>query len=416
MEIIKVDAETLNKYVVSSKKPHYLQTGAWGEVNEVRNITPNYLLVKDGDEIIGSALLLQKKVLHYSTYYCPRGFITDFENKDYVKKMIEVLTKYVKDNNGLYLKIDPDIIIRKHNPDASVKEEFNDKLELLEYIKTLGGKHRGFTKKFKDSSIPRYTFRVNVAQDNLLESFHPTTRKLLRRNNPYNIKVFIGDNNNLDDFYSIMKDTASRKHIYLEDKSFFETFYNVLHKWNMADLYVAKVDVNELKLKYMQMIEEVEKELKSLEGSNKKGKIVDLNNQLVKYNKEIKDINKINKDELILSSIITTKFGDKVWTIHGANANEIPFVNANYEIYWQIIKDARDQGYNWVDFYGTEGDIDKDSDAYGIYNFKVRFGGDFDEFIGEFDFITKPFAYKIIMFALKIRRRLKYIIQQIVNK
>ena len=147
MEIIKVDSKTLNEYVAISKKPHFLQTGAWGEVNGVRNTIPNYLLVKENDEVIGSALLLQKKVLNYSTFYCPRGFVTDFDNKDNIKKMVEALTKYAKDNNGLYLKIDPDIIIRKHNPDTSIKEEYKDKLELIDYLKELGGKHRGFTMK-----------------------------------------------------------------------------------------------------------------------------------------------------------------------------------------------------------------------------------------------------------------------------
>lgn len=411
-----MDAKTLNEYVATSKKPHFLQTGAWGEVNAVRNAIPNYLLVKEDNEIIGSALLLQKKVFNYSTFYCPRGFVTNFDNKDDIKKILEALTKYVKDNNGLYLKIDPDVIIRKHNPDTSIKEEYKDKLELIDYLKELGGKHRGFTMKFSESSIPRFTFRVNVAQGNLLDTFHQTTRNLLKRNNPYNLNIFIGNEDDLDKFYEPMKDTAIRKHMYLEDKSFFDEFYTILHKWNMADLYVVTVNIPELKLRYQKMIEDVQNELKELEGTNKKGRINDLHDQLNKYNKELKQINDVNKEELVLSSMITAKFVDKVWTVHGANANELSFLNANYEMYWQIIKDAKEQGYTWVDFYGSEGDVDKKSEAYGIYNFKVRFGGDFDEFIGEFDFITKPIPYKLVMFALKTRRKLKYRIQLLMNK
>ena len=101
-----------------------------------------------------------------------------------------------------------------------------------------------------------------------------------------------------------------------------------------------------------------------------------------------------------------------IWTLHGANSNSLPFLNANYEMYYQIIKDAKEQGYKWVDFYGSEGKIDKKSEAFGIYQFKVRFGGDFDEFIGEFDFIIRPNTYKIVMSLLKARRRIKYKLQQ----
>ena len=412
MEILKVDAKTLNEYVDSSKKPHFMQTGTWGEVNAARNTIPHYLLIKENDEIIGSAMLLEKKVLNYSTFYCPRGFICDYNNKEHLKIMVEALKQYVNDNAGLYFKMDPDVIIRKLDKDARPIETFEDKIELIDYLTSLGGKHRGFTMKFSESSTPRFTFRVNVKKDNLLDSFHQTTRNLLKRNNPYNLKVYIGNEKDLDKFYEPMKDTAIRKHMYLEDKTFFDQFYTILHKDNMSDLYIVTVDIDELKLTYTKMINAAEVELKELEGTNKKGRINDLHDQLNKYQKELKQIAEVDKKELVLSSMITAKFNDIVWTVHGANANQLPFLNANYEMYWQIIKDAKEQGYTWVDFYGSEGDVDKKSEAYGIYQFKVRFGGDFDEFIGEFDFITKPNMYNVVMSALKARRKLKYKLQQ----
>lgn len=416
MEIVKVDAKTLNEYVASSKKPHFMQTGAWSEVNNVRNVKTHSLLIKDNEEVIGSAMLIQKKALSFSTFYCPRGFICDYDNKEHIKKIVNSLCKYVKDSNGLYLKMDPDIIIRKLSPEGKPIEEYKDKIELIDYLKSLGGKHRGFTMKFSESSIPRFTFRVDISKDNLIDSFHQTTRNLLKRNNPYGLNIYVGSENDLDKFYEPMKDTAIRKHMFLEEKKFFDDFYKGLHKWDMSDLYVVTVNINDLKAKYQKMINDANNELKELEGTNKKGRINDLHDQLNKYNKELKQINEVNKEELVLSSMITAKFTDKVWTVHGANANELPFLNANYEMYWQILQDAKKQGYKWVDFYGSEGDIDKTSEAYGIYNFKVRFGGDFDEFIGEFDFITKPFMYKIAMFVLKTRRKLKYKLQQIKNK
>lgn len=416
MKIEKVDVNTLNEYVKNAYKPHFMQTGAWGEVNKARGINTHYLLIKDDETTIGSAMLLEKKVLGYSTFYCPRGFITNFEDKNAIKKVLESLADYVKKNHGIYLKIDPDIIIRKLDSNTEPKQEFEDNQELIDYFKELGGKHRGFTMKFSESSAPRFTFRVDVSKDNLLDTFHQTTRNLLKRNNPYGLKVYIGNESDLDKFYEPMKDTAVRKHMYLEDKKFFDDFYTILHSYNMSDLYVVTVNINGLKTKYNKMILDAENELKELEGSNKKGRINDLNDQLKKYNKELKQIESINRDELVLSSMITAKFDDKVWTVHGANANALPFLNANYEMYWQIIKDAKAQGYTWVDFYGSEGKIDKNSEAYGIYNFKVRFGGDFDEFIGEFDFITNPIAYKTITSLLKARRRIKYKLQLMRNK
>ena len=83
-------------------------------------------------------------------------------------------------------------------------------------------------------------------------------------------------------------------------------------------------------------------------------------------------------------------------------------MNANYELYYHILLDSKKEGYTTVDFYGSEGKVDKDSQIYGIYLFKLRFGGDFVEFVGEFDFVTRPLANKIISNLLKARRRILY--------
>lgn len=413
MKIINAEDKVFDQYVKNSNKPHFMQTSAWAKVNNKRGCKTHQLLfVDDNENIVGSCMLVEKKILNYRSFYCPRGFICDYQNKEIVKDIVESLKKFVKDHNGLYLKMDPDIIIRKLDKDTNVKETFEENLELIPYFESLGGKHRGFTKKFTETSCPRYTFRVNVDNDDMLSTFHQTTRNLLKRNNPYGLKVYIGTSNDLDKFYEPMKETAIRKRMFLEDKSFFDDFYNILHENGMSDLYIVTVNIKDLVRRYELLIDNATQELKSLEKSNKKGRINDLKDQLNKYNKELNIIKQINSEEITLSSMITAKFEDKVWTVHGANSTNLPFLNANYEMYYQILKDSKQQGYKQVDFYGSEGEIDKKSDAFGIYQFKVRFGGDFDEFIGEFDFVVRPLAYKIMNYLLVKRRRFKYKLQQ----
>lgn len=413
MKIINAEDKVFDQYVKNSNKPHFMQTSAWAKVNNKRGCKTHQLLfIDDNENIVGSCMLVEKKILNYRSFYCPRGFICDYQNKEIVKNIVESLKKFVKDHNGLYLKMDPDIIIRKLDKDTNVKETFEENLELIPYFESLGGKHRGFTKKFTETSCPRYTFRVNVDNDDMLSTFHQTTRNLLKRNNPYGLKVYIGTSNDLDKFYEPMKETAIRKRMFLEDKSFFDDFYNILHENGMSDLYIVTVNIKDLVRRYELLIDNATQELKSLEKSNKKGRINDLKDQLNKYNKELSIIKQINSEEITLSSMITAKFEDKVWTVHGANSTNLPFLNANYEMYYQILKDSKQQGYKQVDFYGSEGEIDKKSDAFGIYQFKVRFGGDFDEFIGEFDFVVRPLAYKIMNYLLVKRRRFKYKLQQ----
>ena len=125
MKIINAEDKVFDQYVKNSNKPHFMQTSAWAKVNNKRGCKTHQLLfVDDNENIVGSCMLVEKKILNYRSFYCPRGFICDYQNKEIVKDIVESLKKFVKDHNGLYLKMDPDIIIRKLDKDTNVKETF----------------------------------------------------------------------------------------------------------------------------------------------------------------------------------------------------------------------------------------------------------------------------------------------------
>lgn len=420
MILKEIDPKIFDDFVLNSSKSHFMQTSAWGEVASLRHQKPYCLALMDNDTVKATALLLEKKLLHYSYFYCPRGFIIDYSDEQLLKTMIEECKKFAKRHNGLYIKIDPDLILHKLDNDAQVKETFKDNEKLISTLQSMGGKHKGFTIRFADSSNPRFTFRLNLddSHEDIFNHFHPTTKNILKRNNPYGLNIYKGDIMYVAKFYETMVETSSRKEIVLEPYSFFEDFYKILNKHNMSDIYLAELDVKKLKEIYAQKKLSLEKDIEVASSENatsrQKKALNDLNDQLNKVNKESKLVEDIKEDKIVLSSVITAKYDDKVWIVHGGNRDILKFVNANYELYYQIIKDAKDEGYRYVDFFGAEGQINKDSSLYGITLFKMRFGGDFDEFIGEFDFILKPLRNKLIMSLIKARR--KYYIKKAERK
>ena len=157
----------------------------------------------------------------------------------------------------------------------------------------------------------------------------------------------------------------------------------------MSDIYLAKLNIHKLKNYYQNKKNELEKALLQAQEPTatlrQKKELGNLEDQLKKVNKEAAAVDEIKAEEIVLSAVITAKYKDKVWIVHGGNRDILKFVNANYELYYRIICDAKTQGYHWVDFFGAEGNVDQSSNLYGITMFKMRFGGDFDEFIGEFD-------------------------------
>ena len=81
----------------------------------------------------------------------------------------------------------------------------------------------------------------------------------------------------------------------------------------------------------------------------------------------------------------------------------------NYLLQWSMIQWAVETGCSVYDFRGVSGDISEDNPLYGLYKFKKGFGGDFTEFVGEYDLVLKgSVLYKNLnakLYLLKNRKK-----------
>ena len=210
-----------------------------------------------------------------------------------------------------------------------------------------------------------------------------------------------------------MEQTAIREEIKPFPFEYYKRFYEIFNKNNMADLYIAKIKIKDLIKIYNQKISTIKENIKnldSLKNNEKKENLLnDYNNQLNRLKKDLSPIKEINKDVLTLSSIISVKYGDKVWTVHGGNSNELRELNANYLVYNNIIEDAKNNNFKIIDFFGTTGDDNETNKIHGIHLFKKRLGGEYTEFIGEFHLVTNIPIYfiytKILPFYRKYKRK-----------
>ena len=207
----------------------------------------------------------------------------------------------------------------------------------------------------------------------------------------------------LDLIYKTMQETAERENISIYSKNYYLNFYKELHKDNHSDIYIVYLNKKKTLGLLNKNLEELNKNYESLTSENKKKEV---QNQIDKLTKLIDEIKEVKEDKMVLSSIITAKYGDKVWTIHGGNSSILRSLNSNYLIYYEIIKDAVNEGYKTIDFFGTSFNPSQDDPEYGIWLFKKRLGGEYTEFIGEFDYVFKKFVYKVFNILIPIRRKL----------
>lgn len=406
------------EYIDSCKNVHFMQSYEFGNIRKLKKFNPIYVaLVDEKDNILCSALLLEKKLpMNYSYYYVPRGYTIDYDNFELLDSFTKELKSFAKKNKCIFIKIDPAIKLHNLDIDGNIVGEYNN-FELVNHLKKIGYKHHGFNKMFENEE-PRFTFRLGLDDgfDNIYSRFHDTTRKILNKNNQYELDIKKGDISDIEDFYITMIETAKREGILQASIDYYREFYKEFNQNNRSDLYIARVDIKKLKEIFNKKISSIEEEIRLLDTSDKyvnssknKNKKNELLNQLNRLNKDYSEI-KDMKDEVIpLASIITVKYKDMVWTVHGGNNSVLMNLNANYLVYYEIIKDSYNEGYKCVDFFGTTGiaNPDKSNPIYGIHNFKKRLGGEYTEFIGEFDLVVNKFMYFIFRKFVPILRKIK---------
>ena len=100
--------------------------------------------------------------------------------------------------------------------------------------------------------------------EEITKSFHPTTKKIINKGNPYNLTLTKNDPSTIDAFFETMSQTSDREGIVNHSYKYYKNYYETLHKENMSDLYVVKVDVKKLKETYQDKITNLEANIEKM--------------------------------------------------------------------------------------------------------------------------------------------------------
>lgn len=404
MEFVKdITREEYNKFVSSHKKSHFLQSYEWGEFAKLeKNLTPHYVGLKDNGKLVCASLLLEKHLpLNLSYFYAPRGFVVDFNDIKLLEEFVKNLKIYVKKNKGIFIKIDPDLVINRYNYLDEEKNKDFDSKKALDNLKKLGFKHLGFTKNF-ETTQPRYSFRIDFSQDinTVYEHFSKTTKQRIKKANDLDVEVCIGTKEDLKEFYKLMRITENRKDFVTHELKYYETLYNIFNSEDKCNLFVGKVNMDKMLTKKNNELKPLLEEKETLEELDPRSK--SQNNRLKELDKRCEklalDIEKFknvkNKygNEIILNGHFIIEYGNTAWVLYAGNHNILTDTYANYKTYYEHIKYYHSK-VKVYDQFGTIGDLNKNNPLLGLHEFKKKFGGDYVEFIGEFDIILKPFYY-----------------------
>ena len=93
-----------------------------------------------------------------------------------------------------------------------------------------------------------------------------------------------------------------------------------------------------------------------------------------------------------LSGALLFLFGRWCVYSYGASSNEKRQLMPNYLMQWEMIRWARENGYQVYDFRGVSPSKNPTADDHlaGLNRFKEGFGAQFVEYVGDFDRVLNP--------------------------
>ena len=434
LKLSLIEKEEFDSYVKNHPtKSHFLQSLAWGEFAKAKkNLTPYYLgLMNDKKELVGATLLLEKKLpMNYTYYYAPRGFVIDYKKKELVRTMTKKVVEFVKQKKAVFVKIDPDLIKTSINylNEETPNPDFED---IFETIKSCGFKHQGFTKNF-ETMQPRYTFRIDLNQslEEIESHFSKTTKQRIAKSIKLDTEVIIGTKEDIHEFYHLMTLTENRKDFISYSEDYYETLYEIFNgnENSKATLFLGKVHMNQTIKALENNLKDVNNQISILPIDNlsksAKAKLGELTKQKENIIKEIEKYKEYKKEygpDITLSAHMIIEYGDKAWVLYAGNHNILSETYVNYNTYFEHIKYCKEKGIKIYYQFGPSGDLSEDNPRLGLHEFKKKFGGDYIEFIGEWDYVTNPFMYfvftKLVPIYRKIiRRKSKKELQNEINR
>ncbi|WP_028987747.1 lipid II:glycine glycyltransferase FemX [Thermicanus aegyptius] len=423
--IENVEKSRFNQFVASHPKGHVLQSSEWGEFKSLHEWKMHRVGLEEKGELKACALLLSRSLplVKKPILYAPRGFVIDFYDRPLLEAFTREIKKMAKKMGAVFVKIDPDVKRMDRDPEGNAIPGGENHEDLIGTMGELGYRHKGFALDF-DGIQPRFCFRLDITppEEEIFKHFHPKTRYNIRLAERKGIEIIEGKREDLVRFTEIMKVTGERDGFITRPLRYFQEMYDTLVPGGMMKLFLARYNSDQA---LTEMEEERERLLKDRGRLEKKKERLDegegereISSQLLSLEEKLKELEEKKRNLLqernahpegiIVSGAILLIFGDKAWYLYGASDNIYRNLMPNALIQWEMIRWSKRNGAKLYDFRGISGDLSPENPLYGLYRFKKGFGGEFTEFLGEFDLIIhKPlyYAWEVLLPRFRKARR-----------
>ena len=423
MKLEELTEEEFEQFAYKNPLFSFHQTKEWANLKKTNGWDHKYVGLVENKEIKAATLLLSKKAfLKFKMFYSPRGFLIDYNNEQLVNTFTSYLKKYIKKNNGFFIKIDPYLENIERDIDGNPVENGINNEKVVNYLKKIGYKHYGFNKDTEKELQPRWIYVLDIngkSEDVIFDEFSKDTKRYINRCLKQGLCVDEITMDNIDEFKKIMEHTSSRRGFIDRPISYYKNMIDtlgdhikILYSYLDTDKWQSELDeeANNIKIEEAKVEEKIKENPDSKKTKDAKKQLENSINQLNKKQDELNELKNKYGTKIVMASSMFIIYHNEIIYLYSGSYDYFMKYNPQYLIQWEIIKYCIKNNIPRYNFYGIDGNFDKnDNEMYGIYEFKRGFGGHVIEFIGEFDLVINKLVYGMYKIAFWLYKKLKTI-------
>ncbi|MDD6418970.1 MAG: peptidoglycan bridge formation glycyltransferase FemA/FemB family protein [Clostridium sp.] len=400
MKLVELSKTEFNEFTNYLEICPFEQSIYWANFKSGENWHPYFLGLEDKNKLLGATLLLanENKSIKKRFFYAPQGFLIDYKNYDLLEIFTKEIINFVKEKNGIYLKIDPEILTTEKDEDGRELQGGINNLFIKDYLLKLG-----FIENDNNTINPKYTMKLDLTDKSLndiLNNMSKKARQIIKRNERLGYIVRELKQDELPIFIKTMDKISSKFNTIEYELPFYEDLASAFTKEHLK-IMIAELDLNTT-------LNNLKKEEKVLQIEKEKRIGLYQNNQLTEetfiekelgYKEQINIINKRRKyylslkektdnDKIFLGGYLFLMYGKEITALIGGMDDEYIDLDVSYSIHFKMLKKAIEYGYRSYNFYEV-----KDVNDGGFF-FKQNFGAKLFEHIGEFDYPIDLNSYK----------------------
>ncbi|MBN1440223.1 MAG: peptidoglycan bridge formation glycyltransferase FemA/FemB family protein [Anaerolineales bacterium] len=318
---------------------HVLQTWEWGECKARYGWTVERRIWRRGGAALAAAQILRRSVrfgpLSACLFYVPKGPLLDWRDSETREAVLTDLEDLGKKERAVQVKIDPDLPLGEGLPGPYADSPDAIGAEAARRLTGRGWRFSAEQIQFRNTVV----LDLRQGEADLLAAMKPKTRYNIRLAQRHGVTVRAGTESDLPLLYRMYAETADRDSFVIRSQEYYLDVWGAMLRAGLAQPLIAEIN------------------------------------------------------DLAVAALILFQFASRGWYLFGMSRALHREKMPNHLLQWEAARWLKGQGCTHYDLWGAP-DVFCDSDPlWGVFQFKLGFGGAVTRHIGAWDFAPSPLRY-----------------------